>query len=112
LNTNWDNVGRSVKHAVEWGLAHRDLSGIEAIGVEEIRWRSGHTYLTIVYQIDGTKRLRWVAQERTEQSLRGFFISLTAEVRAGIRFVCSDIWQQYHNVIAGRIPAALYHVLG
>jgi transposase len=48
-----------------------------------------------------------VAQERTEQSLRGFFISLTAEARAGIRFVCSDMWRQYLNVIADQIPAAL-----
>jgi len=96
---------------VPWGEgAHRDLSGIEAIGVDEIQWRSGHTYLTLVYQIDGVKRLLWVAQDRTEQSLRGFFTSLTAEVRAGIRFVCSDMWRQYLNVIAEQIPAAL-HVL-
>jgi hypothetical protein len=43
FSTTWDNVFRSVKHAVEWGLAHRDLSGIEAIGVDEIQRRSGHT---------------------------------------------------------------------
>ena len=49
FNTTWDNVFRAVKHAVLWGLAHRDLSGIEAIGVDEIQWRSGHTYLTLVY---------------------------------------------------------------
>ncbi len=61
---------RAVKHAVLWGLAHRDLSGIEAIGVDEIQWRSGHTYLTLVYQISGAKRLLWVSHERTEQSLR------------------------------------------
>ena len=46
------------------------------------------------------KRLLWVAPERTEQSLRGFFTSLTAEVRSGTHFVCSDIWRQYLNVIA------------
>jgi transposase len=110
VSTTWDHVFRSVKHAVEWGLAHRDLSGIEAIGVDEIQWRNGHTYLTLVYQIDGAKRLLWVAQERTEQSLRGFFTSLTAEVRSGIRVVCSDMWRQYLNVIVEQIPAAL-HVL-
>ncbi len=53
FNTTWDNVFHSVKHAVEWGLAHRDLSGIEAIGVDEVQWRNGHTYLTLGYQIDG-----------------------------------------------------------
>ncbi len=98
---------RSVKHVVERGLAHRDLSDSEAIGVDEIQWRSGHTCLTLIYQIDGAKRLLWGTQERTEQSLRGFFTSLTAEVRSGIRFVCSDMWKPYLKVITEQIPAAL-----
>ena len=37
------------------------MSGIEAIGVDEIQWSRGHKYLTLVYQIeDGLKRLLWV----------------------------------------------------
>ena len=110
FNTTWDTVFRSVKHAVEWGLAHRDLSGIEAIGVDEVQWRNGHTYLTLVYQIDTVKRLLWVAEERTEKSLRGFFELLTAEVKGGIQFVASDMWKPYLKVIAEQIPTAL-HVL-
>ena len=110
FNTTWDNVFRAVKHAVLWGLAHRDLSGIEAIGVDEIQWRSGHTYLTLVYQISGAKRLLWVSHERTEQSLRRFFEILTDDVKAGIEFVCSDMWKPYLKVIAEQIPAAI-HVL-
>ena len=110
FNTTWDNVFRAVKHAVLWGIAHRDLSGIEAIGVDEIQWRSGHTYLTLVYQISGAKRLLWVSHERTEQSLRRFFELLSDDVRTGIQFVCSDMWKPYLNVIAEQIPAAI-HVL-
>jgi transposase len=91
FNTTWDHVFRSVKYAVHWGLAHRDLSGIEAIGVDEIQWRSGHTYLTLVYQISGAKRLLWVSHERTEQSLRRFFELLTDDVRSRIQFGCSDM---------------------
>jgi transposase len=110
FNTSWENVFRSVKHAVSWGLDHRDLSGIEAIGVDEIQWRSGHTYLTLVYQTTGLKRLLWVSHDRTEQSLRQFFESLKVDVRTSIRFVCSDMWKPYLNVIAEQIPQAL-HVL-
>jgi len=43
---------------------------IEAIGVDEVQWRSSHTYLTLVSQIDTVKRLLWVAEEREEKSLR------------------------------------------
>jgi transposase len=111
FRVSWEDVFRSVKHAVSWGLAHRDLSGIEAIGVDEIQWQRGHHYLTLVYQIeDGMKRLLWVAEERTEESLRGFFQMLSEEVRRSIRFVCSDMWQAYLNVIAEQLPSVV-HVL-
>ncbi len=108
---SWEDVFRSVKYAVSWGLAHRDLSGIEAIGVDEIQWQRGQHYLTLVYQIeDGMKRLLWIAQDRTEESLRGFFQMLSEEVRLSIRFVCSDMWQAYLNVIAEQLKKAV-HVL-
>lgn len=111
FRTTWENVFRSVKHAVSWGLAHRQLDGIQAIGVDEIQWQRGHRYLTLVYQIeDGLKRLLWVAEERTEDSLRGFFVMLGDEVRGGIRFVCSDMWTPYLNVITEQIKQAV-HVL-
>jgi len=111
FRTTWRNVFESVKHAVSWGLEHRNLGGIEAIGVDEIQWQRGHRYLTLVYQIeDGMKRLLWVAEERTEESLRGFFKMLTDEVRGSIRFVCSDMWQPYLNVIAEQVGRAV-HVL-
>jgi transposase len=100
-----------VKHAVFWGMFHRNLGGIEAIGVDEIQWQRGHHYLTLVYQIeDGMKRLLWVAQERTEQSLRGFFQYLSESERQSIRFVCSDMWQPYLKVIAEQLKHAI-HVL-
>lgn len=111
FGATWDSVFRAVKHAVFWGLAHRDTSGIEAIGVDEIQWSRGHKYLTLVYQIDdGLKRLLWVGSERTEATLRGFFQTLSDEARAGIRFVCSDMWQAYLKVIREELGHAI-HVL-
>jgi transposase len=111
FQTSWRNVFESVKHAVFWGFLHRDLTGIEAIGVDEIQWQRGHRYLTLVYQIeDGMKRLLWVAQDRTEQSLRGFFQYLSDVERQSIRFLCSDMWQPYLNVIAEQLGHAV-HVL-
>lgn len=67
FQTTWDRVRDSVRHAVYWGLLHRSLEGVEAMGVDEIQWRRGHHYLTLVYQIDaGCRRLLWVGRERTE----------------------------------------------
>jgi transposase len=56
------------------------------------------------------KRLLWVAEGRTEESLRKFFLTLSEEVRDSIHFVCSDMWQPYLNVIAEQLKHA-FHVL-
>ena len=109
FHTTWKNVFQSVKHAVFWGIAHEDFKGIEAIGVDEIQWRRGQRYLTVVYQIEeGLKRLLWVAPDRTEASLRGFFRFLSDEARQSIRFVCSDMWQPYLNVVAEQLKHAVH----
>lgn len=111
FHTSWQSVFRSVRFAVLWGRLHRKWGRIEAIGIDEIAWRKGHRYLTLVYQIDERrKRLLWIGRERTEESLRGFFRMIPRRVASGIRFVCSDLWKAYLNVIAEHAGQAI-HVL-
>jgi transposase len=111
FGTSWDSVCRAVEHAVEWGLAHRDLSDVTAVGVDEIAWARGHTYLTLVYDISGgLKRLLAVAEERTAESLRSCLEGLGKPVCKGVQFVCSDMWEAYLTVIGERMSQAV-HVL-
>jgi len=63
----WDTVYRSVKRIVNYGLAHRNLDGITAIGVDEVQYKKGHKYITLVYQIDaGIRRLIYVGKHMLE----------------------------------------------
>jgi len=111
FHTSWQNVFRSVKHAVSWGLAHRDLKGVEAIGVDEIQWQKGHKYLTLVYQIDeNCRRLLWVGKDRTAKTFLRFFRTFGKERSGRLRFACSDMWGPYLKVIAKKAPRAI-HVL-
>ncbi|MFQ5473563.1 MAG: ISL3 family transposase [Dehalococcoidia bacterium] len=111
FGTTWQNVFRSVKHAVSWGLEHRDLEGIESIGVDEVQWQRGHKYLTLVYQIDaGRKRLLWIGQHRTAKTFLQFFRMLGKERSGRLKFICSDMWQPYLKVIAKKAAQAI-HVL-
>jgi len=111
FRTSWDSVCRAVEHAVEWGLAHRDLSKVSALGVDEVAWSRGHSYLTLVYDIGGTtRRLLAVAEERTEASLRSCLESLGETACKQVRYMCSDMWKPYLNVIAERLGEAV-HVL-
>ena len=109
FGTTWEKVFRAVKHAVLWGLAHREIQGLKAIGVDEIQWQRGHKYLTLVYQIDrGMKRLLWVAKDRTEQSLTEFFEILGKPKSACLKFTCSDMWQPYLNVLREQARKAVW----
>jgi len=111
FGTTWQNVFRSVKHAVSWGWAHRNLSGIESIGVDEVQWQRGHKYLTLVYQIDGgRRRLLWIGQDRTVKTFLRFFRMLGKERSNQLKFVCSDMWKPYLKVIAKKAAGAI-HVL-
>ena len=111
FNTSWQSVFRSVEMAVEWGRAHQDLSGIEAIGIDEIAWKKGHKYLTLVYQIDhNKKRLLWIGRRRKVKTLLGFFRWFGAERSHGLRYICSDMWRPYLKVIARKAGQAV-HVL-
>lgn len=111
FHTTWDHVFRSVKYAVSWGLAHRSLRGIRAVGVDEIQWKRGHHYLTLVYQMgDGAKRLLWIGREREEASLEPFFDVLGRRRSRWLKYLCSDLWQAYLNVIERRAPQVV-HVL-
>ena len=111
FSVSWDHVYNSVKHAVSWGLSHRQLDGIASIGVDEVQWKKGHKYQTIVYQIDaGCKRLLWIGPDRTAKTLLRFFRFLGKQRSQTLQFVCSDMWQAYLKVIAKKVPHAL-HIL-
>ena len=114
FQTSWEAVYRSVEWFVQWGRAHRKLEGIQAIGIDEIHWGKGKradNFLTVIYQIDShCRRLLWVGRRRTQATLRRGLTALGPAVVDELRFVCSDMWRAYLNVIAAQAPQAL-HVL-
>jgi len=111
FNTSWEAVYRSVTWVVEYGLQHRSLDGITAIGVDEVQFQKGHRYLTVVYQINAEcRRLLWVGQNRTAKTLLRFFKMLGRERTAAIQFICSDMWHPYLKVIAKKARQAI-HIL-
>jgi transposase len=114
FQTSWESVYRSVEWFVQWGLAHRPLTNVEAIGIDELHWGKGKradNFLTVIYQIDShCRRLLWVGRRRTQATLRRGLAALGPQVVGGLRFVCSDMWKAYLTVIAAQAGQAL-HVL-
>ncbi len=111
LRVSWDRLFEAVKHAVYWGLERRNLEDIESIGVDEVQWRRGHHYQTVVYQLDeGQKRLLWIGPDRKAKTLLRFFRFLGKKRTDRLQFICSDMWRGYLKVIRKKAGHAV-HVL-
>jgi transposase len=100
FGATWDRVHRAVAWVVAYGLEHRDLDGIRALGIDEVAYRKGHKFLTLVYQIDAERRrLLWVTESRTQAAITSFF-TWFGETRSKALFVvCSDMWKPYLTII-------------
>jgi len=114
FHTSWEAVYRSVQWFVEWGLAHRKLENVRSLGIDELHWGRGkgaNNFITVLYQLDqGCRRLLWVGPRRTQATLKRGLKALGPEVVKGLRFVCSDMWKPYVQVIAREAQHAV-HVL-
>jgi len=110
FNVSWPDVYASVQWVVDYGLKHRVLENIRAIGVDEVCVRVGRVFWTLVYQIDEHMiRLLWVGHDRTQETLLAGFKALGDPVCAGIRYVCSDMWAPYLAAVKERLGAL--HIL-
>ncbi len=108
FGTTWDQVCHAVEYVVTWGLAHRELGTLRAIGVNEIHIGTKSKFLTLVYQIEaGCTRLLWVGKDRTSESFEKFFTVIGQERAAAIEFFCSDMWRPYLDLIAKHCTRAL-----
>nr|VFK57449.1 MAG: hypothetical protein BECKTC1821F_GA0114240_101755 [Candidatus Kentron sp. TC] len=114
FHTTWYHVFFSVHIAVTWGLEHRELFGIQAIGINEIQWRRGHHYLTLVYRIDaGCRRLLWIGKSTVVAQLVSGQRPILQWHRRGLEQESKTHdrkaygFRTYHST-----EIALYHALG
>jgi len=111
FGVNWRQVFESVRQVVAWGLAHRDISGVTALGIDEVQFGKGQSYLTVIYQLCGdTRRLLFVTPRRDAAALEKVLAEAGTAWCAGITHVCTDMWRAYLKVINARLLNAV-HIL-
>jgi transposase len=111
FGVGWHQVFEAVRYVVEWGLDHRDISGVTAIGIDEVHFGKGQKYLTVVYQLcGGVRRLLFVGRGHDSAALDAILDEAGGEWCAGITHVCTDMWKAYLKVIGKRLLNAV-HIL-
>jgi transposase len=105
LGLSWDEVHGIMERAVARGLARRKSELIPHLGVDEKAFSKGQSYATLVVDLDRS-RVLYVARDRKQASLDGFWPTLSAEQLAAIRGVALDMWDPFENSIREHLPQA------
>jgi transposase len=108
LRCGWETVDAAVKRLVVEHTEPIDgarLDGLYRIGVDEISYKRGHQYLTVVADHD-TGRVVWVGRERSQDAVAEFLDALGPERAAVVEAVSLDGSSIYASVLIDGLPKA------
>jgi transposase len=105
---SWRTVQRVVTRVNADHTGHTDrLDGLQRIGIDEIAYRKGRRYLTVIVDHD-TGRLVWAHEGATKQSLHLFFDELGDERTAALTHISADGGQYIASVLAQRAAHTIW----
>jgi transposase len=108
LRIAWRSVVGIVARVVDAALAGTDrLAGLRRIGIDEVAYRKGQRYLTLVVDHD-TGRLVWAKEGRDKATVAAFFDDLGPQRAAALTHVSADAAAWIADVVAARAPQATY----
>jgi transposase len=107
LRIAWRTVGAIITRVEADFTARTDrLAGLRRIGIDEVSYKRGHKYLTVVVDHD-TGRLVWAAPGRDKKTVRAFFDALGAHRAGQLTHVSADAAEWIGVVVADRAPQAV-----
>jgi transposase len=118
LRISWDEAWGLMERAVTRGRERKGRKVVRRIGVDEKAAAKGHRYLTVVCDLEeGT--VEHIAEDRTQESLEGYYAGLSQEQLDGLEAVAMDMWEPYVQATRARVPEAAekivfdrFHVMG
>lgn len=106
LRTSWETVAGIVERVVAEQIDHRRLEGLLRIGVDEVSYRKGHRYLTVVADHDEGGRVVWAAEGKNAATLEGFYDELGEDGCARLEAVSMDLGAAFKKATDKRAPQA------
>jgi transposase len=115
MRCSWQSVHDIAARVVAEAIDSSRLDRLYRIGVDEISYRRGHQYLTVVADHD-SGRVVWVAKGKRAAALQGFFDELGPERAAQVSAITMDLTNIYASVARRAIPQAVvcfdpFHVI-
>jgi transposase len=104
LHIAWATVGHIVERVVRRKLDHSRLERLYRIGIDEVSYRKGHKYLTIVANHE-TGDPVWIGEGRSQTTVGAFFDELGEHAKQ-IEAVSMDMCAPYIQETKTRAPKA------
>ncbi len=106
LRCSWEAVAGIVTRVVADHVHPARLAGLYRIGVDEVSYRKGNRYLTLVADHDRNGRVVWAGEGRSGATLRAFFDELGPVGTTQLRSISCDMGAGYLKAIEARAPQA------
>lgn len=105
LRVTWDEASGVMERAVRRGLARREAEPVKYVGVDETSFAKRHEYVTLVTDLERS-RVLYVANDRSRESLDGFWFSRSHEHLLAIEAVAMDMCAPYIQSTLLNVPFA------
>lgn len=105
MRCGWDAVHRILRAVVADHLHEDRFDGLRHIGVDEVSYKRGHKYLTVVVDHD-RRRVVWVGEGRGVDTLDRFYAELGSERAAQLGAVTMDGSPAYRSSTTTNAPQA------
>jgi transposase len=105
LRISWDEAWRLMERAVARGQRRKQRRDVPFLGVDEKAIAKGHTYLTLVCNLE-RGQVEYLCDDRTKASLDRYYQTLTPTQRAGIEAVVMDMWEPFVASTREYVPKA------
>jgi transposase len=102
---SWDEVFGVMQRAVARGQARKKTRPTPHLGVDEKAFRRGHSYMTVVCDLDRST-VEHVSEGRTTESLAEFYRTQSPEALAAVEAVAMDMWEPYVKATMEHVPLA------
>jgi transposase len=105
MRISWDEGFGVMQRGVIRGQERKEQTVVRHMGVDEKAFRKGHNYVTVVCDLERST-VEHVAEDRTTESLAGYYASLSETQRQGIEAVAMDMWEPYVQATLAGLPLA------
>jgi transposase len=117
LRVSWEAVAGIVVRVVAERIDDARLDELYRIGVDEVSYRKGHRYLTVVADHDRGGAVVWAGEGKSAATLKAFYDELGPERKAELQAVSLDLGSAYAKATTEEVPHAAqcidpFHVIG